>query len=857
MTFEEIKSKLHDRIDKDHGENFTCTCPAHEDKRASLSVSLGEKGRTLIKCHAGCTTEQILKTLGLTVRDLFPTNGTHRNGSGASGKSDPIVAIYDYRDQDGKLIFQVVRHQSKKFVQRRPGGKDWIYNLKGTERVLYRLPELLTSSADTWVLIPEGEKDVDNLRRRGYVATTNAGGASQPWLDSYNDALRGRKVCVLPDNDDPGRHHANDVAQHLLGIAGEVRLLALPGLPLKGDVTDWLDAGNDPKTLIDLVKDAPLFQPTTMPSAAQIDFTEQYRIVGGRICARTKVGRGDDMAFDYLPLCNFDAAIIADVEMDDGEEITRHVTITGKLASGRILPEIIIPTKDFDSLGWIPGKWGARPVLETGRSTKDRLRHAIQTLSADSIVDKRIFTHTGWRVIDGKRIFLHGAGAVGCDDVAVEMPGRLADYRFPIDNAVDPKASMAECIKLLDIAPMAVTAPIWSAMFLAPLSEIITPAFTLWVEGPSGSKKSTLAGLMLNMFGPTFHEKHMPADWLSTANHLEMLTFHAKDIPLVIDDFRPGESKMEEREMTDKAARIMRAVGNRQARGRLTKDRDSARAYIPRGMVIATAELGAIGKSVVARQLTVEVKKDDISLDLLSVAQGKRAMYGYAMRAFIQGISASWETVSQELQKEMADRRRTGDRSQHSRLPDAVNALYCAFDLAMVWATEIGAITKQDADRRCAECNAALLDLARRQQQKVEEEDPANKFVSALITLIHQREVLISGRTRADLGGRLRIGWWNGVELNLIPDAAFSAVVGFLGKSGQHFASTKADLGRDLKNAGWLAATENDKNQVKRSDGSEKVRVYCLSAARLFSLAAEMGLYLDDLQSGSEPRDSQ
>lgn len=582
---------------------------------------------------------------------------------------------------------------------------------------------------------------------------------------------------------------------------------------------------------------------------------EPYRVTDGKICARTKMGSGDDTYFDYLPLCNFEARIVADVEMDDGEEITRHVAISGKLAGGAPLKEITIPAKDFDGLSWVPDKWGPRPVVETGRNTKDRLRHAIQTISADGMVSKSVFTHTGWRVIDGKRVFLHGAGAVGADGVSVEMPGRLADYCLPADDAITPRDSMIECIKLLSIAPMPVTAPIFAAMFLAPLSEMIEPAFTLWVEGPSGSKKSTLTGLMLNMFGPKFYEKHMPADWLSTANHLEMLTFHAKDIPLIIDDFKPGETKHESKEMADKAARIMRAVGNRQARGRLTKERSAARAYIPRGVVIATAELGAIGKSVVARQLTVDVRKDSLDLELLSTAQGQRHVYSYAMKAFIQWIGENWDAVKDTLQTEMASRRKNGDKGQHSRLPDAINTLYCAFDLVMIWATSIGAITESEAARLSSECWDSLVGIAQRQQRKVESEDPANKFIDVLVSLLHGRKVLVEGKKRPDLGGDTRIGWWNGVEINLLPEAAYNAVVSFMARSGDHFAATPTDLGRDLQEAGWLASSESDRNRAKRRDGGKQMPVLCLSAAKMALHLGGLGLTLDDLAAKHTPMD--
>jgi len=64
-------------------------------------------------------------------------------------------------------------------------------------------------------------------------------------------------VAILPDNDEPGRKHARDVALSLRGIATQVKVVDLPGLPKKGDVSDWLAAGHGPEELLRLVEKAP------------------------------------------------------------------------------------------------------------------------------------------------------------------------------------------------------------------------------------------------------------------------------------------------------------------------------------------------------------------------------------------------------------------------------------------------------------------------------------------------------------------------------------------------------------------------------------------------------------------------
>lgn len=167
---------------------------------------------------------------------------------------DPdIIAAYDYPDPNGRLIYQVVRKAPKKFVQRQPDGNGgWIWNIKGIPRVPYRLPELLAADPAEPVFIAEGEKDVDALRERALVATTNPGGAGK-WQASYGEHLRGRHVVILPDNDAAGRDHAADVARKLKPYAASVRVIELPNLPDKGDVSDWLAAGGTAELLMDML----------------------------------------------------------------------------------------------------------------------------------------------------------------------------------------------------------------------------------------------------------------------------------------------------------------------------------------------------------------------------------------------------------------------------------------------------------------------------------------------------------------------------------------------------------------------------------------------------------------------------
>jgi hypothetical protein len=246
------------------GGGWQARCPAHEDRQASLSISTGDDGRLLLHCHAGCTVEAVVGKLGLTMRDLMPSG----NGSGKhAGSSKPeIVATYDYRDEQGDLLYQVVRYDPKDFRQRKPKpGGGWEWKIGNVRRVLYRLPQLLAAVLTAIVFIVEGEKDVDNLVKRGLVATCNAGGADsgkgEKWLRDFAQFFRGRRVAILPDKDGPGRKHAQWVLSTLQGTAAEIKVVELPGDGK--DATDWLDAGGTVEELLRLVEAAPIARSST------------------------------------------------------------------------------------------------------------------------------------------------------------------------------------------------------------------------------------------------------------------------------------------------------------------------------------------------------------------------------------------------------------------------------------------------------------------------------------------------------------------------------------------------------------------------------------------------------------------
>jgi putative DNA primase/helicase len=185
-----------------------------------------------------------------------------------------VVATYDYRLPDESLLFQVQRKQPKGFVQRRPDPDkkgDWLYKLDGVTRIPYRLPELVKADHSEPVYIVEGEKDADRLAKFGLIASCNPGGTGMGWRDSYSQYFKGRHVVIIGDNDQAGRDHAEKVAKALSGIAASVKVLELPGLAERGDVSDWLNGKHSIADLKAAAEAAPFWTPHNPASEEESD----------------------------------------------------------------------------------------------------------------------------------------------------------------------------------------------------------------------------------------------------------------------------------------------------------------------------------------------------------------------------------------------------------------------------------------------------------------------------------------------------------------------------------------------------------------------------------------------------------
>lgn len=286
MNFEDIIDKF--EIDKHSrkSDRVQAKCPCHDDENASLTIS--HKGdKTFLYCHAGCETKDILESVGLKMSDLFDRPLEVEDKHKSAFEKD-IEAIYKFYDENGDLAYEKIRKKGKKFLHRRyidgetvwgmeegiytetfPGSKSWSIKERpgakkayypGQEQLLYNLPNVIKGiKEEQTIFITEGEKDSDSLITRGLIATTTSIGATKgdlgkKWPSRFNSFFKGANVVLLPDNDEPGKRFMEHIAIELKNIANNIKIVELPDLSKKEDITDWLEYGNDIYDLQALVK---------------------------------------------------------------------------------------------------------------------------------------------------------------------------------------------------------------------------------------------------------------------------------------------------------------------------------------------------------------------------------------------------------------------------------------------------------------------------------------------------------------------------------------------------------------------------------------------------------------------------
>ncbi|MBP2642504.1 MAG: hypothetical protein H6Q67_391 [Firmicutes bacterium] len=579
------------------------------------------------------------------------------------------------------------------------------------------------------------------------------------------------------------------------------------------------------------------------------EWRELYKNTGftvdrwGRLCQIKATKDGSE----ERPLALFVARILREVVRDNGqdEDVKIIFEIDGQLPSGKTLPARMVPASEFPSMNWPLKAWGADALVLAGAVVKDALRVAIQ-MTGRGVQKDRIYCHSGWRRIGGKWAYLHAGGAIGSDGLHVDLSEggqNLTRYRLP-EVTPDLKEAGKSVLRLLEVADHKVTLPLMATVFLSPMCELLRlagcdPTFLVWLYGYTGQRKSSLAAVFLSFFG-TFTRDHLPGNFKDSRNMTEKIAFLLKDSLFVCDDYHPVASSRDRIEMTGKAQALLRAYGDRAARGRMSADLTLKKSYVPRGMAIITGEdLPDAGESGAARMLAVEIPRGGVNLEILSECQERaKALPGF-MRGYIEWLSGRMGQT-EELRNTFHELRKAAQSGSHGRLPEIVAWLTLGI---RSWADFLESTESINVNQREAiikETWDILQLLAADQAEQVKVAKPSERFITAL------REMMTSGAVQASAlhnmddyigkDDRRFIGWQDVNYLYLLPGLTYKAVQQYYRDQGRELGVTEVILLKHLEADQYIETiTRNGKverSRLKKIEGEAR-RVIFLYKSRL------------------------
>lgn len=544
-------------------------------------------------------------------------------------------------------------------------------------------------------------------------------------------------------------------------------------------------------------------------------------------------------------ISNFVVRPIEELTKDNGETTSKYFCLGGQMYDGKELKAIQVSAEEFPNvIKWTTTNWGARPTIYPPKSNYDHFGAYIRQLINDyGVPEKILYQHTGFRNIDGKLIYLNNNRTASGDNIACELETELKGYGF-VESDILPMQAMQDTLKLLELGDINILYPLMSFIYLTPINYFFDRigypiSFALFLKGMTGAFKTTTGLLFLSHF--TNGIITAPTSFRATANAIEKLAFTLKDMPLLVDDYHPTNSK-EKTSMDNIAQRLARGAGDHASRSRLDANAQLRKSYTPRGTTIITGEdMPNIGQSGVARFHVVNFEKGGIDSIKLTQANNFTDSYNKNMQGYIMWLISQADTIENDLKNEFLIYRDELYKSKiHGRTASNTAYLRIGITYFLKYAVFVGAISEQIAEEH-KKTAFDVFDRAMKEQAELQKDtEPVQMFINALNELISSGRYgfhALNNDGSISCNGVLPsdkiLGYdeTNGEYYYCYSDITYQAVSKFY--DGQ-FPIGRATLFKHLEKAGVIA-TQNGKNTVKKYIDKKQSRFLALKRNAVFA----------------------
>lgn len=576
------------------------------------------------------------------------------------------------------------------------------------------------------------------------------------------------------------------------------------------------------------------------PKITPIGQDYEYKEDGTLYAVEYKQDKSGNAYKESCPLANHTPLLKEQRIIDNGIETTEELVFS-VLRDYRKGADVAISLKDM--LSQTPNiKFGAACRIFIGRGTKAKYSEAMQ-IQCETAPVIMLYQHTGYTVVDGKRVFLNGGYSVTEDGLTdcynVALSGQLENYRFT--NEHNPERFKTLLTLLPTIAPTSLVYAGLGLSFLTPLNALlreegIEPCFILYFTGKTGARKTTLAKLFLNFFGSFDNGTAPPASFRDTVNAVEK-KFALTDSTLVLlDDRIPSVNPKIKAQMENMEQSTARQIGDRSGRARMNADGTLKATYRPKCNLIITAEesFSNVGESAIARSISVELKPGDVNLTALTEVQQRADHLNQCMSDYIRFVITNWDNILERVRPMFLDLRNKAQTGGHGRLAECVAHLQIGITFMCEWLISEGVIDEAQAEKMKSVSWEVFLKLAERQNRRITEEKPVRLFLNAVREMRDRNTIRIADLDlQNEYNSSNVVGYRDKDFYYFYPDAIYREVKMFYSTQDTNFPLGKNALFQQLAIDNLIETDKEQNTKSKRIKDGKRPRFLWLKAAAL------------------------
>lgn len=495
------------------------------------------------------------------------------------------------------------------------------------------------------------------------------------------------------------------------------------------------------------------------------------------------------------------------------------------------LPNIEVTAAELNTGKFLIGcEWDKYCILEYGNSNYAKLREVAQLIGRYTMKEQKVYTETGFVLINNKKMYLLHGGAISekgeekniKSDLSSE---ELKQYCFT-SNECDKKDAIRTSFSILDLADRSITIPLLTSTYLGPLVSLfeeigINIDYVLFLVGKPQTRKSSTCAVMLSHFGPGFNKDNLPASFKDSITRLERKSHILGDTVIVINDFNKetvGNNKLKLLEQ------VFEIFGDKQSCGRANPNGTARKNYRARCLAIINGEIipSNLSESRLARSVILHLEQDTINLEVLTVLQENQYKLSVAMKEYIHWVILNENKIKEKALEMFKKFRNSQKNNLFGRTNDAINVMLIGFRIFLEFLKDNEIINEEQLTEWNEHAKVKLSQLLEHEKDIVENVDPVNMFYAAVDELFQTDKIYVLDY--AD--GQAIIGYSKGERVGYIDKkegyyyfyetTIYNKINSFYGGKNGDFPLSKLDLWRQLDNKGLLFRNDPSRYQIQR-----------------------------------------